>query len=509
MAGTIKKTTPNYSFRIPYFDTPGWGREMERNLDTIDAVLYASTNFGGIVGPWLNSTVYIQGQRVVDQTDSTIWECNVGHTSAATGSFADDRAANPTLWVPITQSFNFKGGWTAATNYVINDIIQQGYLFGLAIANFTSTTSLQDDIDDGNAIVMFDGTSTVTDATAAKVAAEAAQSAAAASQSAAATSATNASNSATAASGSATAASGSATTATTQAGIATTQATNASASASAASTSETNAANSAASAAANAAIAVAAIQPDFVTDLVPAYVSATSASVGTGSARGNQQLVTNGSTLTKLLTSTFVAGNGNGGLDTGVKQNSKTYHIHALRNNSTGAFEWIYSLSATGAGATIPAGYTHVIRIGCVMTDSSGNIVPFDQIQNNVRYRTAVTEMSIAAATVTAVRTLTSIPENISTDVLLLLLCSVNTGSCQIVVYGKYNSSVPSGSAGSDITCQATTSNTIAFIVQNNGYARSDAAKQLYWGVNASAVSISAQIICCGYNDYTVPRQAR
>jgi hypothetical protein len=251
MAGNIKRTTANYSFRIPYFDVPGWGREMERNFDTIDAVLYAATNFGGIVGPWLNSTVYVQGQRVVDQSDSTIWECLIDHTSAATGSFADDRAANPTYWLSITQSFNFKGDWTAATNYVINDIIQQDYLFGLVISNFTSTTSLQDDIDDGNAIVMFDGTGTVDDATTAKVAAEAAQSAAAASQSAAATSATNASNSASAAAGSAatattqaTNASNSATAASGSATTASTQATNAANSASAANTSATNAATS-------------------------------------------------------------------------------------------------------------------------------------------------------------------------------------------------------------------------------------------------------------------------
>lgn len=82
----------------------------------------------------------------------------------------------------------------------------------------------------------------------------------------------------------------------------------------------------------------------------------------------------------KRLNSAWAAGAGNGGLDTGTKAANQTYHIHAIHNNTSGAFDALFSLSATSP--TVPSGWTRVQRLGSVLTDGSGNIRPFIQSGN-------------------------------------------------------------------------------------------------------------------------------
>jgi hypothetical protein len=50
---------------------------------------------------WLLNTAYIVNDIVLDDTDNSAWRCLVVHTSAATGTFAEARTANPTFWVQI------------------------------------------------------------------------------------------------------------------------------------------------------------------------------------------------------------------------------------------------------------------------------------------------------------------------------------------------------------------------------------------------------------------------
>jgi len=49
-------------------------------------------------GDWATSTGYVLADLAKDITDSTYWVCCVAHTSAGSGTFADDRTANPTYW---------------------------------------------------------------------------------------------------------------------------------------------------------------------------------------------------------------------------------------------------------------------------------------------------------------------------------------------------------------------------------------------------------------------------
>lgn len=139
---TIKRETTNYSLAVPRFDAPGWGTHMERNLDIIDAIIFAITGIPFIRGVWENDTDYEVDDRVVDQTDGTIWTCLIAHTSAATGSFAADRATNPTYWAEYTVSAGLPDG-----DY--GDIVVSG---GGAVMSIDAGVIVNDDINAAAAI---------------------------------------------------------------------------------------------------------------------------------------------------------------------------------------------------------------------------------------------------------------------------------------------------------------------------------------------------------------------
>lgn len=153
MTGTIKKVTLNYSLRIPIFDSPGWGREMERNFDILDAVIFANSQFGDIRGPWQNSTLYLQGDRVVDD-EGQIWECALEHTSASSGTFRDEYTAHPEYWDPVTEFVMNKGFWLTNYNYKRNSFIEDDGRFGVAKNSYTSGASYDDDVTDENIVTL-------------------------------------------------------------------------------------------------------------------------------------------------------------------------------------------------------------------------------------------------------------------------------------------------------------------------------------------------------------------
>lgn len=154
--GIIKRITPNFSFRIPFFDGPNWGRELERNFDTIDAILFAATGFTNVKGVWTNNTEYDAGDRVVDPADGTTWQANVSHTSTSTGTFEDDRTAHPTYWTLLSSTVGFRGQWTTATNYNVNEFVFDDHRYGAALAKYTSGASYDADVASGKLLTLID-----------------------------------------------------------------------------------------------------------------------------------------------------------------------------------------------------------------------------------------------------------------------------------------------------------------------------------------------------------------
>jgi hypothetical protein len=92
---------------------------------------------------------------------------------------------------------------------------------------------------------------------------------------------------------------------------------------------------------------------DYFIDFVPSFVGPTSISVSPGSAFCGGKSFSIPSPLTKVFTSTFVAGNNGGILDTGTIAASKTYFIFVIRRISDGSGDIVASLSSTPAGMTM------------------------------------------------------------------------------------------------------------------------------------------------------------
>lgn len=95
--------TTNYGLKKPNFNVRPWDSDINSNFDLIDAILYTLTQIPNIGGVWKNSTQYTVGQNVLDGVSLTFYQCLVSNVSAASGTFAADRIANPANWT-VTSS---------------------------------------------------------------------------------------------------------------------------------------------------------------------------------------------------------------------------------------------------------------------------------------------------------------------------------------------------------------------------------------------------------------------
>jgi hypothetical protein len=137
--------TPNFKLYKPPFDRKAWHDYVNKNFATIDAVLTTYLDVGNIVGVWDNSTAYLTGDRVIDPEVGQVFEAAQNNTSAATGTFADDRAANPTYWTSLAVTARGLGAWAPATLYQPNDFVVAGSIYAVCLATHTSSAVFADD----------------------------------------------------------------------------------------------------------------------------------------------------------------------------------------------------------------------------------------------------------------------------------------------------------------------------------------------------------------------------
>jgi hypothetical protein len=165
MTSAVYDRTQNLGLGLLEFNFPNWADDANLNTQLIDAAMqYLGIS---IKGAWTNSTAYMPGDLVVDSDSGTLWRCDVQHTSASTGTFAQDRAAHPTFWYEASQSLHARGQWQPATSYYVNDVVYDGYTWAMATRQFTSSTTLNADIANGDFVVITDSTSAVDDSEAA------------------------------------------------------------------------------------------------------------------------------------------------------------------------------------------------------------------------------------------------------------------------------------------------------------------------------------------------------
>lgn len=104
MTGSIYGYTAAYRFKLVDYNVAGWHTYEYENWRALDALLNSFVQLLNFTGVWQNSTVYAVNDLAADITNGLLYKANNAHTSAATGSFSDDRTAVPANWTAIDQS---------------------------------------------------------------------------------------------------------------------------------------------------------------------------------------------------------------------------------------------------------------------------------------------------------------------------------------------------------------------------------------------------------------------
>ena len=149
------------------------------------------------------------------------------------------------------------------------------------------------------------------------------------------------------------------------------------------------------------------------------------------------------SALTKRIDAAWAVGTNNGGLDgtesvAGTPDASTWYYIHLIARSDTGVVDALYSESATAP--TMPTNYDFRRLIGCVLTDSSANIIAYDAYELSgggleVRWQTPPRDVDLADTLTTSARTDTlSVPTAFSVHVSIWVFASDDAAAESVFV---------------------------------------------------------------------------
>lgn len=148
------------------------------------------------------------------------------------------------------------------------------------------------------------------------------------------------------------------------------------------------------------------------------------------------------SAMTKLMTSTWAAGTGNGGLDTGSVAANTWYYPWLILNLTSSAVDVL--LSASSTAPTMPSGYTVKRRLrGAFLTDAATSICGFSQDANYV------TAWSNSAAAPSTNKTFQDVDAtNPGTSAVLATLTVPPLGVTARIIVRMYQLSGPSSTYG-------------------------------------------------------------
>lgn len=153
--------TPNLRLRKASFNTRIWQDKVNDNFAILDAAFGNIFSISGMRGVWDNATAYIVNDAVVDPDLGTIWKCLVSHTSAATGTFLEDRIAHPSNWTAFYQAAGNRGEWASGVAYNYNDFVVRTVLgvgrWCICLSSHTSGASFDTDLAAGKWAVLIDG----------------------------------------------------------------------------------------------------------------------------------------------------------------------------------------------------------------------------------------------------------------------------------------------------------------------------------------------------------------
>jgi hypothetical protein len=186
------------------------------------------------------------------------------------------------------------------------------------------------------------------------------------------------------------------------------------------------------------------------------------------------------------LSGIWNAGDTNNGLDTGVRTASIFYRTYVIQNNTSGAYDILFSLSATSP--TVPSGYTNlgIMDYALIRTNASNIIAISNWDANNKKLVLGAGEQLVfvsstaGAGNVLVVNT----TEPLEFDVKLTIALT-GTGFSDFAVYG----SEQDGNNSNDCLIVGTNN---GFTASNNGLAYTSNGR-IYWKNFTTAGGVSNQ----------------
>lgn len=206
-------------------------------------------------------------------------------------------------------------------------------------------------------------------------------------------------------------------------------------------------------------------------------------------------------TLTKRLDAAWALGTGQGGLDTGAKAATSTYHVHVIRRQSDGVTDALFSLSATAP--TLPVGWDLMGRVGSIRTNGSSNIVQFRQHGKIFMTEDTASEFFAAATSAYALRTINALPNGVSVDGLFRADIGAGSnavGSMKVYDYDLPSTFIPRFTPYHGVSTTVSGALTASF----NGRAICNTSRQVGFSFDVVA-SATGSLFCSGWDDYTLP----
>ncbi len=156
--------------------------------------------------------------------------------------------------------------------------------------------------------------------------------------------------------------------------------------------------------------------------------------------------------MIKQLDATFSEGTNQGGLDTGSKANSTWYYCFAVSKADDTA-DFLFSTSATSPN--MPSDFVNKRRIGCIKTDSSGNIVQFVQRGDCFYWKNPISDISVTNLGTTPIAYNLSIPPIDPINILFTYFCNSSGVVWYIYFYSPFQNTQTANVNGQAYNSQA------------------------------------------------------
>lgn len=137
--------------------------------------------------------------------------------------------------------------------------------------------------------------------------------------------------------------------------------------------------------------------------------------------------------ITKRIDAPWAVGDAAGGLDGGSVGANTWYHDFIIHDPTNGITDAIFS--SNSSAPTLPTNYTKYRRIGAVLTDSSNNILPFLQTQDDFFWADPTDHQGINAGSTSASAANATFDTPLGVKTRAHLYANVDTNAAGTVVY--------------------------------------------------------------------------